>query len=322
MDGSDGVSAAMGDAMRVFDRNAVRRHRDRAAAELDAHAFLLEETGERLLDRLDDVTRRFPLALDLGCHTGQLRRKLGGRGGIRTLVQADLSPLMARRAGGLAVAADEELLPFADECFDLVLSNLSLHWVNDLPGALIQIRRALKPDGLFLASLLGGETLKELRQALMAAETDVEGGVSPRVSPFADVRDMGDLLQRAGFALPVADFDSIAVSYADPFRLMSDLRGMGEANAVAERRKSLTRRRTLLAAADQYKARFAGADGRLTASFQVIFLTAWAPHPEQRQALAPGSAAQSLADALGSQEIPAGDKADPGPRPKIGRSPG
>ena len=287
------------DAMNVFDRRVVRLRRDRAAARLADNDFLLREVGERLADRLDDVKRRFPLALDLGCHTGQLGRLLAGRGGIETLVHCDLSPAMAARAAHPRVAGDEEALPFADAGFDLVTSLLSLHWVNDLPGALTQIRRTLKPDGLFLAAMLGGDTLKELRQALAEAEIAVEGGLSPRVSPFAGVRDAGGLLQRAGFALPVVDSEKLTVVYADPFRLIADLRGMGEANAILERRRGLTRRATLLAAADRYRKAFADADGRVGATFEVIYLTGWSPHESQPKPLRRGSAKVSLADALG-----------------------
>ena len=301
----------MNEVMNVFDRAAVRRHRDRAAAGLDGHDFLIGEIGERLADRLDDVTRRFPRALDLGCHGGQVGRLLHGRGGIETLVQCDLSPQMARRAGGLGLAASEEFLPFANASFDLVLSCLSLHWVNDLPGALVQVRRALKPDGLFLAAMLGGETLKELRTALAESEISEEGGLSPRISPFADVRDAGDLLGRAGFALPVVDVDTVMVSYADPLELMADLRGMGETNAVAERRKGLSRRATLMNATARYRDQFADEGGRIPATFQVIYLTAWAPHPSQQKALKPGSAGARLADALDTTEISAGEKAKP-----------
>ncbi len=301
----------MSATMYVFDRATVRRHRDRAAAGLEGHDFLLREVGERLADRLDDITRRFPVALDLGCHGGELGRLLNGRGGIETLVQCDLSPQMARRAGALSLAADEEFLPFAGQCFDLIMSCLSLHWINDLPGALVQIRRALRPDGLFLAAMLGGNTLEELRAALAEAEIAGEGGLSPRVSPFADVRDAGDLLQRAGFALPVVDSDTITVSYGDPAGLMTDLRGMGETNAVAERRKSWTRRATLEAAADAYREMFGDPAGRVPATFHVITLTAWAPHPSQQKPLRPGSAKTRLAEALGTAEIPAGEKAKP-----------
>lgn len=291
----------MPDDIRIFDRALVRKRRDRAAPNFANHDFLVREMAERLADRLLDVTRQFPLALDLGCHTGEMADTLAGRGGIETLVQADLSPRMADRAaanGNPTIAADEEWLPFADNSFDLVISNLSLHWVNDLPGTLVQIRRILKPDGLFLAAMLGGETLKELRKALMHAEVAEEGGLSPRVSPFADVRDLGRLLQRAGFSLPVADGDTIAVRYADPMRLMADLRGMGETNAVAEQRKGLTRRATMLHALSKYADLFTGADGRMPATFQVLTMTAWKPHPSQQQPLKPGSGVVSLVEAL------------------------
>jgi SAM-dependent methyltransferase len=263
----------------VFDRGQVRRQRDRAAPNFSEHDFLLRETAERLCDRLEDTTRRFPLALDLGCHDGLLSRLLNRRGGIETLVQCDLSPTMAHRAAacGLAVAADEEALPFASGRFDLVISNLSLHWVNDLPGALLQIRRILKPDGLLLASLLGGETLGELRACLIDAEMAEEGGASPRVSPFADVRAAGQLLQRAGFAEPVVDVDTMTVTYAEPLGLLMDLRGMGEGNATLARRKGFTRRATLLGALDLYRRRFQRGDGRVPATFQLLTLTAWAP---------------------------------------------
>ena len=301
------------DAMDIFDRRLLRRRRDRAAGGLAAHDFLFREAAERLADRLDDIRRRFPLALDLGCHGGEFGRALAGRGGVETLIQCDLSPAMARRAGGLAVAADEEFLPFAGGRFDLVASCLSLHWVNDLPGALLQIREALKPDGLFLAVFLGGETLRELRQALLEAEAETEGGVSPRVSPFADLRDAAGLLQRAGFALPVADCDTVSVTYPDALALMRDLRGMGESNAVQARRRGFSRRDTLALAAARYAERFAAPDGRVPATFQFLYLTGWAPHESQPQPRQPGSARHRLADALGTVEHPAGDKA---PRPR------
>ncbi len=213
---------------------------------------------------------------------------------------------MARRHPGPVVAGDEELLPFADGGFDLVISNLALHWINDLPGALVQARRVLKPDGLFLAALLGGATLSELRQSLIEAEAAVEGGARLRVSPVTDVRDMGMLMQRAGFALPVVDSDRLTVTYDNALALMHDLRAMGEANAAADRPRHPTRRATLLEAAARYQDRFAGPDGRIEATFQVIYLTGWAPAATQPQALRPGSAAHRLADALGVEERPAG----------------
>ncbi|OHC74985.1 MAG: SAM-dependent methyltransferase [Rhodospirillales bacterium RIFCSPLOWO2_12_FULL_58_28] len=269
--------------MSVFNRSVVRLHRNRAAATINDCDFLLNEAGDRLADRLDDIRRRFPKALDLGCHDGRLGRCLRGRGGIETLVHCDLSPEMARLAAPPCLAADEEFLPFAEGTFDLIMSCLSLHWVNDLPGALIQTRRILKPDGLFLASMLGGRTLKELRQALAEAEIYVEGGLSPRISPFAEVKDAGDLLRRAGFALPVADSDAVTVYYSDPLKLMADLRAMGEGNAVIERRKTLSRRATLIEAAKRYREMFGDRDGRVPATFEIITLTAWAPTPSQQK---------------------------------------
>lgn len=291
----------MADPQKIFDRALLRKRRDRAARRFSSHDFLVREVADRLADRLSDVTRRFPLALDLGCHTGELADTLGGRGGIETLVQCDLSPRMAALAaanGQPTLSADEEWLPFADGSFDLVLSCLSLHWVNDLPGALVQIRRVLKPDGLFVGAMLGGETLQELRQSLAEAEMAEEGGHSPRVSPFADVRDLGGLLQRAGFALPVVDADRVNVAYADPMRLLADLRGMGETNAVAEQRKGFCRRATLLHGLAQYSQSFADSQGRVPATFQVLTMTAWSPHPSQQKALQPGSGQVSLTQAL------------------------
>ncbi len=301
----------MNDAMTVFDRRLLRHRRDRAARHTSDVPFLFAETAERLADRLEDMARGFPRALDLGCRAGTLASVLRGRGGIEFLVSSDLSPAMARRAGGTSLAADEEALPFAEHAFDLVFSSLALHWVNDLPGALLQIRRCLRPDGLFLGAMLGGGTLGELRAALMQAELDVEGGASPRISPFVDIRDAGNLLQRAGFALPVADADTLTVSYPDALTLMRDLRRVGESNVLCERRRTPMRRETLMRAAARYAERFGRADGSVPATFQIVYLTAWAPHPDQQRPLAPGSARGRLADALDSPEISAGDEADP-----------
>ncbi len=292
----------MPDALGVFDRRAVRRHRARAARAPAAADFLFVEGGERLLDRLDDLTRRFPRALDLGCRDGVLARGLKGRGGIEWLVHADAALAFARQAPAPALVTEAEALPFKAQAFDLVLSNLELHWTNDLPGALVQLRHLLRPDGLLLASLLGGETLGELRRALMEAELAEEGGVSPRVSPMADLRDLGQLLQRVGFALPVIDSDTIEATYADALALMRDLRAMGETNAVAERRRGFTRRATLARAAARYAELFARPDGRIPARFEIITLTAWAPHESQQKPLRPGSATTRLADALGTKE--------------------
>ncbi len=292
------------DAMTVFDRALVRARRTRAAAgDWQEAAFLVRETAERLADRLDDITHRFPRALDLGCHGGELGRVLNGRGGIEALIQADLSPAMARRAAatgaGPALAFDEEAWPIKPASLDAVLSNLSLHWVNDLPGALIQARRSLRPDGLFLACLLGGATLRELRTCLADAEMEITGGLSPRTSPLADVRDAGNLLSRAGFALPTADADLITVRYPHPLKLMNDLRAMGESNGVRARARGLGRRSVLMRAAALYQERHGGRDGHVPATFEVIFLTAWAPDPSQPKPLAPGSGQASLIGVLG-----------------------
>lgn len=282
----------------LFDRAAVRRHRERAARRLDDFDFLAREAALRLSDRLDDVRRQFPRVLAIGCRGPLLAEALSGKGGIETLVQSDLALGMVRQASGPRLVLDDEALPFADHSFDLVISLLSLHWVNDLPGALVQARRILKPDGLFLAALFGGETLRELAAALAEAEIAAENGLSPRVSPMTTVQDAGNLLRRAGFALPVADLDTLTVSYGDPIKLMRDLSGMGESNAVRERRKSFSRRATLLGALARYAEAHGGADGRMPATFQIITLTGWAPHPDQPKPLAPGSGAISLAEAL------------------------
>ncbi|HZD24669.1 MAG TPA: methyltransferase domain-containing protein, partial [Alphaproteobacteria bacterium] len=210
----------------------------------------------------------------------------------------------------------EEALPFQPGSFDLVLSALSLHWVNDLPGALLQIRGALKPDGLFLAAMLGGDTLMELREALLLAEMELTGGASPRISPMADLREAGALLQRAGFALPVADSDRLTLTYAEPFSLLRELRGLGEASAGGSRPRGFARRALFEAAARIYHERHAGPDGRIPATFEVLYLIGWAPHESQQRPLRPGSAAQRLADALDTEEHSAGDQADPGRRPR------
>jgi SAM-dependent methyltransferase len=284
----------MSDAMHVFDRGAVRRHRDRAAPRTGAVDEILRAGADLLLDRLDDTTRRFTQALDVGGR-GVVAPLLRARG-IAT-VACDLSPAMAARNPPPCVAADEEALPFAPASFDLVVASLSLHWVNDLPGALIQLRMALRPDGLLLASLPALGTLAPLRQALTAAETDLRGGAAPRVSPFADLRDCAGLLQRAGFALPVADAEVLSLSYASGLALLRDLRAAGETNAVALRDRRFAPRALFPAAL----AALAGADGRVPVALRLAMLTGWAPGPGQPQARPRGSATIRLADALGAR---------------------
>jgi SAM-dependent methyltransferase len=292
-------------APRVFDRSLLRRRRARARA-LGPATFLIDRVADDLADRLASVLRRFALAADLGTPTGAVRRALAPR--VDMLIAVDADVLALRGEAGLKVAADAEALPFADAALDLVVSALALQSVDDLPGALVQIRRALKPDGLFLAALLGGDTLTELRASFAAAEAEIEGGVSPRVAPFVDAREAGALLQRAGFALPVADVDRITVRYASPFGLMHDLRRMGATNALSDRRRRPLKRATLMRMAEIYAARFSDADGRIRASFEIVWLSGWAPDPSQQQPLKPGSAKARLADALGAEEISAGEK--------------
>jgi len=284
----------------VFDRPLLRHRLARAAARGPV-TFLLERAAEDLADRVGAVKRRFPRALDLGTATDAVARALHGQGMVDDLFTA--APLNAGLAvRHPAVVADEEAIPFADGTLDLVVSALALQHVNDLPGTFAQVRRVLKPDGLFLAALVGGASLMELRDAFAVAETETLGGVSPRVSPFADVRDMGGLLQRAGFALPVSDVDRVVVRYASPFALFADLQGMGAANALLERRRLPLRRATLLRAAEVYAERFSDPDGRVRATFEIVWLSGWVPHESQQKPLKPGSAKMRLADALGTQE--------------------
>ncbi len=292
----------------IFDRRLLRARRARAAA-LGPSMFLIERVAEDLSDRLATVVRRFECAVDLGTPTDAVRRVLASSGKVGTIIAVDALGAGGAADAHLAVAADEEALAFRDASLDLVVSALALQFVNDLPGTLIQIRRALKPDGLLLAALAGGDTLIELRQAFAAAEAEIEDGVSPRVVPFADVRDMGALLQRAGFALPVTDVDRVTARYASPISLLHDLRRMGATNPLTERSRRALKRATLTRMMEIYAARFADPDGRIRATFEIVWLSGWAPHESQQKPLAPGSARQRLADALGTKEIPAGEKA-------------
>jgi SAM-dependent methyltransferase len=290
----------------IFDRHLLGARRRRAAA-LGPATFLLERVADDLAERLSAVLRSFDRAVDLGTPTDAVRRALVRAGKIGMLMAVNPAADRLDRSFD-RVLADEEALPFADGSLDLVVSALALQFVNDLPGTLAQIRRALKPDGLLLAALIGGDTLTELRQAFAAAETEAEGGLSPRVAPFADLRELGALLQRAGFALPVIDSDRIAVRYASAFALMHDLRRMGAANALIERRRTPLKRATLMRMVEIYQERFADADGRVRATFEIIWLSGWAPHASQQQPLKPGSAKRRLADALGTKEISTGEK--------------
>jgi SAM-dependent methyltransferase len=291
----------------IFDRKLLRSRQRRARA-LGPETFLIDKVATELGERLAIVLRQFERAVDLGTPTGSVRQVLADNDRIGSIVAAE--PGAAEpRAASLRVAADEEALPFADGSLDLVVSALALQFVNDLPGTLIQIRRALKPDGLLLAAMVGGDSLTELREAFAAAESEIEGGVSPRVAPFADLRELGALLQRTGFALPVVDSDRLTARYETVFSLMRDLRRMGATNALVERRRTPLGRATLQRMAEIYTERFSDSDGRLRATFEIIWLSGWAPHESQQQPLKPGSAAQRLADALGAKEVSTGEKA-------------
>jgi len=276
----------------IFDWNASTLHR--ARAERIGDSFLVREAAEGLAERLSAVKRTFHLAADIGSrHEGFTLLKHHAQEWLRPPLDGT------------------EALELGDSSLDLAVSVLALHAVNDLPGLLVQIRRALKPDGLFMAALFGGDTLRELRESLSVGESETTGGLSPRVAPFADVRDMGGLLQRAGFTLPVADVERTTVRYREFATLVQDLRAAGETNALAQRQRKPLPRAVLTAAASHYAERHGEADGRLRATFDIIYLTGWAPHESQQKPLRPGSAKTRLADALGTVERPAGDVADP-----------
>ncbi|MBV9828831.1 MAG: methyltransferase domain-containing protein [Alphaproteobacteria bacterium] len=281
----------------LFDRRAWRQHRARAAR--NPVDFLHKEIAERLGDRLELISREFPTALDLGSRGLHLTSLLQKRPGTTRVVTAEPAAGIETRG---EVAADPELIPFGDAVFDLIASNLVLHWTGDLPGALVQLRRVLKPDGLLLAAMFGGQTLVELRTALFDAELEEEGGVSPRVSPAIELSDAAALLQRAGYALPVADSEAITVTYPDLLALINDLRGMGETNALAARRRGGLHRATLARAAAIYGERFSNADGRIRATFEIIYLCGWAPHDSQPKPLPRGSGKIPLAHALKAHE--------------------
>jgi SAM-dependent methyltransferase len=268
-------------APNLFDR-ALLRARQRRALKQGPATFLLDRVAEDMEERLAAVKRDFADVADIWTPCDALRKPLCDR--FKSFTHLDLR--------------ESEVLPFQPETLDLVVSALAFQFVNDLPGVLAQIRRALKPDGLLLAAMIGGDTLSELRQCFAAAEAELEGGVSPRVAPVADLRDVGALLQRAGLALPVTDVDRVVARYDSAFALMADLRRMGASNILVERRRTPTRRTTMLRMAQIYGERFADADGRIRATFDVIWLSGWAPHESQPKPLQPGSAKASLEEAV------------------------
>ena len=290
------MTAAAPTAPRIFDR-VLLRARQRRAERQGGDAFLLDRAVDDLVDRLGTVKREFRDILDLGSSRQSLAERLATVFPHANVTRATALP-EAGSTRWRTVVADEEALPFGNEAFDLVVSLLSLHAVNDLPGTLVQIRRALKPDGLAMACLLGGQTLLELRTALTAAEIELTGGASPRVAPFSDLRDLGALLQRAGLALPVTDSEPLTVRYGSMFGLLADLRAMGATNVLVERSRRPPPRGLLLRAAQIYAERFNDPDGRVRATFETVWLSGWSPHESQQKPLKPGSAKVSLADAL------------------------
>ena len=280
---------------KVFDRELIRRRR----AKMGDDHFLLARCADDCADRLLDVNRKFENALILG--NPQFVRRLTEqlpRDKIKALTLADFSDALPDGV----MFADEEALPFKENRFDLIISALGLHHVNDLPGALVQINRTLKPDGLFLGALFGGATLTELRQSLYGSEEALYGGITPRVSPMVDFQQGAALLQRAGFALPVVDTDKVTVSYSNPMRLFTDLKAMAETNALTARSSKPVSKRFLTKTAQIYADQFSNADGKAVASFEILWLTGWAKHPDQQKPLKPGSAKTRLADALGVKE--------------------
>lgn len=292
---------------RLFDHALLNQRRDRAArmtaaGEHNPATFLLEQVIEDLTLRLDVIQRRFATAACIGAQDGSLGRRLRASGRHDLVVDCDSADRMLALCGNPKVRAANDVLPFKTASIDLAISALSLQFVDDLPGTLVQIRHALRPDGLLLASIVGGDSLFELREAFLAAEAECEGGASPRVAPFADVQSLGGLLQRAGFALPVVDVDRITVTYADPIRLMHDLRAMGATNPLHDRSRKFLRRATVQRMMQIYADRFARPDGRISATFDIVTLTAWTPHESQQKPLRPGSATTRLADALATRE--------------------
>lgn len=294
----------------VFDRLLVRRRLQRALV-ASGEDFLGARVSDDLLDRLLPVQRTFTSILDVGTPSSLLALGLKSRFSEASVTRLATTPAGLDPAASRQVMADVEFNPFRPDAFDLAVSGLALHTVNDLPGALAQIRLSLKPDGLFLGALLGGQTLQELRQTLAATELELTGGASPRVAPFADLRDLGHLLQRAGFALPVTDIDRVTVRYDNLFALMRDLRAFGATNALADRSRRPVTRSFFMRAAEAYQQRYADADGRIRATFDIVWLSGWAPHVSQQKPLKPGSAKMRLADALGVKERKLGDDQPP-----------
>jgi NADH dehydrogenase [ubiquinone] 1 alpha subcomplex assembly factor 5 len=299
----------MTDERLLFDRKLLRARRARFAHEIALYDSLLAHVAHEISERVSLMLRPFPLALDLGAYRGSLGQSLSQLPLVGKMLYAESVVELAALCPGPSLVCEEDLLPLRERSLNLIVSGLALHRLNDLPGALIQIRRALAPDGLFMAALLGAGALIELRSALLEAEAEVTGGASPRVAPFGDVREYGALLQRAGFALPVADTETLTVSYANPRALMREVRVLGGGNVLLSRSRRPLARKILMRAEDLYRERHTLADGRITATFEIVYLSGWGPDASQQKPLKPGSAEQRLAEALGTKEENAGDKA-------------
>lgn len=282
----------------VFDRKAYRNNRNRTAKKFHNYSFLHDRAVAGLRDRLSDIQRNFSAPLYIGIRSNNDENAPPYNG-----VYLDPASRISKIASGeMRIQADEDMLPFGRNTFDLIMAAMTLHWVNDLPGALIQMRQSLKNDGAFLGCLLGGETLFELRDCLATAEMELRGGYTPRVSPFTDKQDMGALMQRTGFSLPVVDSDILTVGYRDIFHLMSDLRGMGETHITVSRNKSFTPRALFFRAGELYAQKYAAPDGRIDATFEFIYCIGWGPDESQQKPLQPGSATSRLADFLNTEE--------------------
>ncbi|XP_062912208.1 arginine-hydroxylase NDUFAF5, mitochondrial isoform X2 [Mobula hypostoma] len=291
------VASRTRSSMNVFDRRMKRRQKNWAVS-MDENRqcdYLREEVGSRVVDRVLDIVRTFPVALDIGCGKGYIAGYLTKKCPVETEIPT------------YRVIADEEFLPFQENTFDLILSSLSLHWVNDLPGAFKQIHFSLKPDGVFIGAMMGGETLYELRCSLQLAELEREGGFAPHVSPFTAVTDLGNLLEQAGFNMLTVDIDEIQVNYPGIFELMEDLQGMGESNC-AWSRKPMLHRDTMLAAAAIYKEMYGNDDGSVPATFQILYMIGWKPHESQAKPARRGSATLSMGDIGKLSEIMKKDK--------------
>lgn len=296
----------MTDRPSLVDDSALIRNRDRAASSFDGVDYLKRAVAERVMDRIDTIRRDLPLVMDVGCHTGLLTEQLLASPKVGQVKAFDPSPEMAAkthaRTGVEVAVAPFDHIPFEDDKFDAITSAFSLHWANDLPGTLIQLRQRLKPDGVLVAALAGGETLNNLRNCMATAESEISGGMSPRILPMADIRDMGGLIGRAGLTMPVADSDIITVTFPDLFTMMAELKQMGEANSMTARIKRMTSKSVFMRAAELYHDQYAEADGRISAAFEIITLTGWSPDESQPKPLRPGSAQTRLADALGATE--------------------